>query len=345
MSHQTGLRLAVIIVSYNVRELLAACLDSVYAGMALCPELSTEVWVVDNASSDGSATMVREQFPQAHIIASGENLGFAGGNNVALLASGFSSDSAPSTTHQHPPFSDDDSPNDLPTAPDFALLLNPDTEVLDDAIGQMVGFLAQNPDIGGVGTQLVYSDGRFQHGAFAFPGLLQLWFDLFPPRPRRLLESRLNGRYPRQWYDQDTPFPVGFALGAALMVRRETVQAVGLLDDGYFMYAEEVDWCWRMHRAGWPLYCVPTARVVHHVGASASQFRERSRLDLWRSRRRLFGRFYNPVRRWLAFRIVLLGMWAAQVRARRTAARCEISETELQARLTTYEAISNLYRS
>ncbi len=135
-------------------------------------------------------------------------------------------------------------------SPDLVLLLNPDAEPTGDAIGQMARFLVEHPAAGGAGAQLQYPDGRFQHGAFAFPGLLQLWFDLFPPRPARLLDSRLNGRYPRSLYDAGSPFPIEFALGAALMVRREAIEAAGLLDEGYFMYAEEVDWCWRMRARG-----------------------------------------------------------------------------------------------
>ena len=153
---------------------------------------------------------------------------------------------------------------------------------MDDAIGQMTHFLLAHPEVGGVGAQLRYPDGRFQHGAFRFPGLFQLWFDLFPPRPRRLLDSRLNGRYPRAAYEGGRPFPIDFALGAALMVRGAAIAAAGLLDEGYFMYAEEVDWCWRMRRAGWPFYCVPSAVVIHHGGASTRQFRSQSFVNLWR---------------------------------------------------------------
>ena len=180
-------------------------------------------------------------------------------------------------------------------------------------------------EVGGVGAQLRYPDGRFQHGAFRFPGLFQLWFDLFPPRPRRLLDSRLNGRYPRAAYEGGRPFPIDFALGAALMVRGAAIAAAGLLDEGYFMYAEEVDWCWRMRRAGWPFYCVPSAVVIHHGGASTRQFRSQSFVNLWRSRRRLYDRFYGPVRRWLAGGIVRLGMRAEVRRVRAAAARGEIT--------------------
>jgi len=324
-------KLAIVIVSYNVRELLAACLRSVFASLDRSPELETEVWVVDNASGDGSAAMVGEHFPQVKLLASDENLGFAGGNNAALRACGFITQDVPRVTEHVPP--------------DFVLLLNPDTEVLDDSIGQMARFLAQHPRVGGVGAQLQYPDGRFQHGAFSFPGLLQLWFDFFPPRPRRLLDSRLNGRYPLRCYERGEPFPIGFGLGAALMVRREAIEEVGLLDEGYFMYAEEIDWCWRMQRAGWRFYCVPAARVVHHAGASARQFREQSYLNLWRSRQRLYERFYGPLKRRLAFRIVRLGMSAESRRVRRAAAHGQISRAELQKRLAIYRDISTLYRA
>jgi N-acetylglucosaminyl-diphospho-decaprenol L-rhamnosyltransferase len=143
------------------------------------------------------------------------------------------------------------------------------------------------------------------------------------------LDSRLNGRYPRGIYESGRPFPIDFALGAALMVRREAIQATELLDEGYRMYAEEVDWCWRIQRAGWPFYCVPAARVVHHSGGSTRQFRTQSFLNLWRSRHRLYGRFYGPIRRWAADRIVQLGMRAEVHRARALAFRGAISPEDL----------------
>jgi GT2 family glycosyltransferase len=337
--------LAIIIVSYNVRELLRACLSSVFASLDRSPDLAGEVWVVENASGDGSPAMVRERFPHVRLIASEVNLGFAGGNNLALQACGFGPRLPPGTTDHRSRITHHVAEHAPSTPPDFALLLNPDAEVLGDALGQMSRFLLQHPRVGGVGAQLQYPDCRFQHGAFAFPGLLQLWFDLFPPRPRRLLDSRLNGRYPRHWYARGEPFPIGFALGAALMVRREAVADAGLLDEGYFMYAEEVDWCWRMQRAGFPLFCVPTARVVHHGGASTRQFREESSLNLWRSRKRLYDRFYGPVRRWMAYRFVRLGMRSEAARAHRAAARGAIGEAELQQRLTTFREIAILYGS
>jgi hypothetical protein len=278
--------------------------------------------------------MVAAEFPQAHLIASADNLGFAGGNNRALRLLGFGD-----ATEQ--PGAVD--PSSVVRPPSVVLLLNPDAEPLGDAIGQMARFLDEHPSAGGVGAQLQYPDGRFQHGAFRFPDLWQLWFDFFPPRPRRLLDSGLNGRYSRALYDAGAPFPIDFALGAALMVRREAIDAAGLLDQGYFMYAEEVDWCWRIQRAGWPFYCVPAARVIHHGGASARQFREESFLNLWRSRKRLYDRFYGPRRRRLAAQIVRLGMGAEARRARQAAARGEIAREELASRLKAVGEVKALF--
>jgi N-acetylglucosaminyl-diphospho-decaprenol L-rhamnosyltransferase len=336
--------LAIVVVSYNVRDLLRACLSATCASLGRSPGLEVSIWVVDNASTDGSADMVAAEFPQVRLIANSTNSGFASGNNLVLRRLGFTDIRILEAGEKSSASRAADAGRGA-TLPDLVLLLNPDTEPLEDAIGQMASFLIVNPAAGGAGAQLVYPDGRFQHGAFCFPGLWQLWLDLFPPRPRRLLDSRLNGRYPRKRYAEGRPFAVDFVLGAALMVRSQAVAAAGLLDEGYFMYGEEVDWCWRFRRAGWPFYCVPSARVMHHGGASAQQFRARSFFDLWRSRRRLYGRFYGPVRRRLAGDIVRLGMWSEARRAQAAAHRGELSAAQLAERLEAAHRVAALYAS
>lgn len=381
--------LAVVIVSYNVRDLLAACLKATLESLTqsgyemgaggrglgagdqettVGGRRSAVVVVVDNASADGSAEMVAARFPQVCLVASRENLGFAGGNNLALRMLGLGEgergragewengrmgerENGSQTDERAgdfgpfvPPLPHSPTPlfSKLPT-PSHVLLLNPDAEPLGDAIGQMAGFLEAHPHVGGVGARLQYADGRFQHGVFRFPDLWQLWFDFFPPRPRRLLDSRLNGRYPRAWFDAGRPFPVDFALGAALMVRSEAIGAAGLLDESYFMYAEEVDWCWRIQRAGWPFYCVPAARVIHHGGASTQQFRAQSFLNLWRSRKQLYGRFYGPGRRWLVGWIVRLGMWAEARRLAAAVKRGEITCDDFAARWRAIQEVRTLF--
>jgi GT2 family glycosyltransferase len=166
-------------------------------------------------------------------------------------------------------------------------LLNPDTEVVGNAAQQLIGHLERHPEIGAVGPRLEYGDGRFQHGAFAFPGFAQLLIDLFGA-PARVQASRLNGRYDLTLWDGSLPFPVDMLLGAAMMVRGETIAQVGLMDEGYFMYAEELDWCRQIIEAGWGIEVVPAARVLHHSGQSTRQFRDEMFIALWCSRLRYY---------------------------------------------------------
>ena len=303
--------LAVVIVSWNVRDLLADCLTSVFDSLA-GPEIDAEVWVVDNASGDGSAEMVRQRFPQVRLIASGQNLGFAAGNNLALRELGF------------------------PTAgsglPRYVLLLNPDTELRGDALATMLRFMDQTPSAGVCGARLLYGDGSFQHSAFKFPGLAQIALDFFPLH-WRLTESRLNGRYPRRLYESGEPFEIDHPLGAAMMLRREAILQTGLFDEGYHMYVEEIDWCMRIRRAGWEIYCLPPAVVVHHAGQSTKQIRNEMFAALWRSRFRLFGKHYSRSFRWAARRLVRLGLQAEARRARASHRRGKLSAEELAARL------------
>ena len=313
--------LAIVIVSWNVRGLLEACLASVYESLE-GSSMRGEVWVVDNASTDGSAEMVWERFPQTRLMANETNVGFAAANNQALRAVGFASVE----------------PNELPR---YVLLLNPDTDVLDDALTTMVGFLDENPQAGVAGAKLLYPDGRLQHSAFAFPTLAQTFLDFFPLH-HRLLSSRLNGRYPRRLYERGEPFPVDHPLGAALMARGKAIQEVGLLDERFFIYCEEIDWCMRMKKAGWGIYCVPRAEVVHHVAKSTGQVRGKMFAALWRSRYLLFEKHYSRFYQWAVRRIVRLGLQAEKRRALAAHQRGEISEAELESCLAAYRTVAEM---
>lgn len=332
------MNLAIIIISYNTRHLLHACLSSVAASLAASPSLDAEVWVVDNASADGSAAMVRQSFPDVRLIALDENLGFAGGNNLALRALGFlpAGDELARSGQVALP-RDAASPSRQP--PRHVLLLNSDAEVRDDALARLTAFFDHTPRAGACSPQLLYPDGRFQHAAFHFPGLAQTALDLFPP-PGRLhaavMDSRLNGRYPRRLYGQGAPFRVDFVLGAALMMRGEAIRQVGLLDEGYFMYCEEMDWQRRLAAASWEVWCVPGARVVHHGSASASQFRAAMFQALWQSRLRYFARYHSAPYNRLLRRLVRRGMRAETRRVQRSGA------PDLAARLQAFDDIARL---
>jgi GT2 family glycosyltransferase len=228
--------------------------------------IAADVVVVDNAGSDGSADMVAERYPGVALLRSERNQGFAAGTNRGLRHLGYASDGA-----------------DRPV-----LLLNPDTEVLPGALTLLLDDLARLPRAALVGPGLRYGDGRMQHAAFRFPGLAQTALEFFPIN-WRLTEGRANGRYPRQERG-DAPFLCDHTLGAAMLVRSEALRHVGLLDDGFFMYCEEIDWCWRAARLGWQVWSDPRAVIVHHAGQSAGQVRGPMFVELWRSRYRLLAR-------------------------------------------------------
>lgn len=280
-------RTAVVIVTWNVHDLIMPCLRSVLTELAAWPA-GGEVWVVDNASTDGTLDVIREAFPAEltlHLLEPGENLGFAGGNNLALRAMGF-------------PDGDD--------LPATVLLLNPDTVMQPGSLAALIEGLEQ-ADAGLAGAQLLYSDGSFQHSAFAFPGLWQLIIELFPV-PGRLYESSLNGRYPQEWYTQLEPFDVGHPLGATFLLRREAIQQTGLFDERFELYCEEIDWAMRIHAAGWRVVCVPTAEVIHYGGQSTSQVRPWAELAKWTARLQLYAKHYSPLKAALARIIIRAGM-------------------------------------
>ncbi len=310
--------IGIVIVSYNTSGLLHACLASL-RGCAL----PLRTVVVDNASGDGSAAMVRAEFPEAGLLALGENAGFARGTNIGirlLLAEG--------------------------PAPEYVLLLNPDTAVHPGAIEALAAFLDAHPRVGAVGPRLLNPDSSIQAAAFRFPTLAMTVLDLFPPGealPGRLYNSWWHGRYPQE--RGDAPFPIDHPLGACILTRRTMLDQIGLLDEGFFMYAEEVDWCFRVRRAGWSIWQVPAARVTHVGGAATSQFRGRMLVALYHSRLRFFRKHYPPAavrrHRWA----IRAGMLRAALGAWRAYARGALPPDALRAQLLAYGQILQETRS
>ncbi|MBN1994754.1 MAG: glycosyltransferase family 2 protein [Anaerolineae bacterium] len=327
------MELAVIIVNWNVKALLKNCLTSLLADIT-ASDLLAQVWVVDNASTDGSVVMLRRNFPTVQLIASQKNLGFAGGNNAALAAIGFVD------CQQGPPLGGNNAKEKLPEA---VLLLNPDTEVHAGALRILLNFLRNNPKAGIAGARLVYGDGSFQHSAFGFPGLGQLAIELLP-LPGRLVESRLNGRYPRSLYKQGRPFRVGHPLGAAMCVRREAIQQAGLLDERYHMYVEEIDWSKRIVSAGWEVYCVPQAKITHLAGQSTGQIQTNSFINLWTSRHQFYRKHYHPLKVWLAAQIVKAGMRRRAAQDTEAARQGELTQAELNKCLRCYQKVTNIWQ-
>lgn len=266
--------LSIVIISWNVRELLRLCLDSIQESLRgeKREGLLVETIIFDNGSTDGSADMVREDFPRVHLMESEVNLGFTKGNNLAIGQS----------------------------EGRYILLLNPDTEVVGDALGTMVAYMEAHPRVGALGPQLLSPDGTTQSSRRRFPTLataflestvLQPWFQ----------GSRILKRYYLLDRPDDEIQPVDWAVGAALLIRREALHQVGLLDEEFFMYSEELDWCYRLKAQGWEVVYLPTAQVVHQEGRSSEQVLPARHIHFQRSKVLFFKRYYGwrgEVLRW-----------------------------------------------
>jgi len=250
--------LSIVIVNWNTRAFLAGCLRSLADNLQAWPGPSVETFVVDNASSDGSAAMVREGFPAVRLIENAENVGFARANNQAI-----------GQAHGR-----------------YILLLNSDTEVQAGAMETLVAFMEANPRAGAAGPRLLNSDGSLQPSCSPMPTPgREFWRLLF-------LEAVWpRATYPMRRWDWATPRQVEVIKGACLLLRREALAEVGALDESYFMYTEEVDLCYRLAQAGWQRWWVPTATVIHHGEASSRQVAEAMYLQLYRSKVQFYRKF------------------------------------------------------
>jgi GT2 family glycosyltransferase len=273
-----SLDLSVVIVNWNVRDLLQRCVESVLSGQR---SITTEIIVVDNASTDGSVEMLRAEFPQTIVIANPENRGFPAANNQGIVAA----------------------------RGRYVLLLNPDTQVLADALDTLVQYMDTHPDVGLVGPQLLYPDGQIQSSRRRYPTLATLFFEstwLESLAPRSLL---------RRYYVLDQPdnavLDVDWVTGAAMLARREAIQKVGGMDERFFMYSEELDWCRRIKAAGWRVVYHPAARVIHYEGKSSEQAVAARHVNFQRSKIRYARKYHGP-RVAAALRLYLLGMYAWQ---------------------------------
>lgn len=271
-----------IIVSWNVYDLLRRCQRSVIREIQAC-EQTAETIIVDNASSDGSVEMLRQEFPQVKVIANSENVGFTRANNQALaVAQGR-----------------------------YLFLLNPDTELRPGALRSLIDFMEGHPRVGLVGPRLFYGDGSPQSSRRRFPTLataffestkLQQWF----PRNRILTHY-----YMLDTRDDETQ-PVDWINGSAMFVRRDVYDQIGGLDEEFFMYSEELDWCYRARQSGWQIYYLPSAGITHYEGKSSEQVVARRDIYFHSSKIRFF-RKYRGVLAAETLRVFLLLMFAFQV--------------------------------
>jgi GT2 family glycosyltransferase len=243
--------LSIIIVNWNTKEYLRECVESIFrkggAGRG-------EVIIVDNGSRDGSGNKVKEAFPAIRFIQNNRNLGFAKAVNQGLEKA----------------------------SRRYVLLLNPDTQVKEGAIEQLISFMEGHPEAGIAGSQLLNPDGSRQNSIANFPSLATELLN------KSLLRWIFPKRFPGKQKNYLGPVEVDSVIGACMIVRREAMAQVGPLDEDYFLFLEETDWCYRMRKAGWKVYYVPQAEVLHFQGKSAEIVKKRSRVEYYLSRYQFF---------------------------------------------------------
>lgn len=271
--------LSIIIVNWNVRDMLAECLRSV---LAYHGALDIEIIVVDSASADDSVAMLRRDFLNVNLLAQSTNVGFVRGNNIALeQAQGR-----------------------------YVLLLNPDTVVHPHALATMAEYLDHHPQVGIVGPHTLNTDGTHQSTRRRFPTILTAMIEstwLQEALPASLLESF----YVRDRSD-DGIYEVDWVQGSALMARREVYEQIGGLDTAYVMFSEELDWCKRAKDAGWQVVYIGNAYITHYGSSSADQVETRKHVHFQHSKLRYFRKFHGPVVAFL-LRLVLIANYGLQV--------------------------------
>jgi GT2 family glycosyltransferase len=251
------LDLSIIIVNWNTKKLLLDCLASVYETVK---NISMEIWVVDNASSDGSAEAVKRFYSDVKIIQNSKNFGFAAANNQAFSK----------------------------MKGRYALLLNTDTLLVRGAIEKIFAYMERQPVVAMACGQLLNSDGSKQHSFANFPDLASLLFG------EALLTRLFPNKYPSKRNADLIPMEVDSCIGACMMVRKKAMRTVGWLDESFFFFFEETDWARRMKQAGWKVCMVPSAEIYHLQGQSVGHD-VRSRILFYRSRYIYFKKWHQDV--------------------------------------------------
>lgn len=250
--------LSIVILNYRTPDLVEECLTTLERNPISVG--TAEIWVADNASGDDTLERVRQRFPGVNTLQNGRNLGFAAGNNRAIAQ----------------------------CSGRYILLLNPDTRVHPHALDELVRFMNSTPDAGAAGGQLIGLDGAIQSSCREFPTLLAItWRGT--PLHRFFPQLPALRRYLMAEWDHMTARQVDWVLGACLIIRRQAWEEVGALDENFFMYYEDIDWCYRARSAGWATYYIPSARITHaHRRQSAAGIFNRLTWEHMKSIMRLF---------------------------------------------------------
>jgi len=254
--------LSIIIVNYYLEDFLTDCLNSIFNTIN---SLQYEVILVDNGSHRQSIEEIKRQFPQLSLLSNEKNVGFARANNQAIKRA-----------QGH-----------------FILLLNPDTIVIDKAIETMVSFLRDHPRAGAVGPKLLNPDRSIQYSCRSFPNPWTFLFNRYSLLTKLFPHNPFSRRYLLSDWDHGSLREVDWISGACLMTRREVLSQVGLLDEGYFVFNEDVDWCRRMRDLGWKVYYLPQAQVIHYINSSNKKTDNRLIIARHRGMIHYFHKYYR----------------------------------------------------
>ena len=255
-------RLSVVVANYNTKDLLRACLVSMGERLR---DPQYDIMVVDNASADGSVEMLRSEFPGVRVFALENNRGFSTANNIALREA----------------------------RGRYCMILNSDTEIVAGALERMCDYMDANPEVGVLGPQLLNTDGSIQLSCRRFPSYRTALFHRYSLLTRLFPRNRYSAQYLMTDAGHSRTMDVDWVSGACLLARREALDRAGLLDEGFFMYAEDVDWCYRIKQAGWRVVYLPDAQVRHHIGCSTRSLPFRMTYARHRSMWRFYRKHYS----------------------------------------------------
>jgi len=244
--------LSIVIVNYNTEKLLRGCLESVYAGANGTP---FDIYVVDNNSCDRSVEMVRSEFPKVKVIENASNAGFSKANNTAISQ----------------------------TKADYVLLLNPDTLVIGDAVDRVMRYMDAHPKVGICGCKVLNKDRTLQLACRRSIPTPKVAFFRLSGLSRLFPNNQTMARYNMTYEDPERTHEVDAVSGAFLMIRREAIEEIGLLDEKFFMYGEELDWCLRAKRDGWTVMYHPEAEIIHYKGESTKSNSRKAAFEFYRA--------------------------------------------------------------
>jgi len=262
------LDLSVVIVSFNVRKFLEECLHSLYKTIK---DIQFEVFVVDNQSKDGTVQMLKTEFPNVNLIVNQENVGFVKANNIAFKKS----------------------------TGKYILMLNPDTVIVQNSFRKTIDYFEQHPKIGAIGCKMLNSDRTLQPSCYNFPSLREI-FGLY------FLGNRIFNSLKKINYDKTQV--VDFVRGAFMAINRQCLEEIGLLDENFFMFAEESDLCYRMKKTGWKVVYMPDIEIIHHRGKSTEQVSDKMYLQRIRSLIYFFQKNYGKSNMLLLRIIIFFGV-------------------------------------